>query len=122
MSLELTETKQNVEESLEALSRVPTPPLDEQTEQEVHKMEVQEVVRTLEDTLSQKQWPRAVQLLRSARSRETEAASGTALTYFPTLVGNTVEEWSSLAVERRMTWTVCSTSMPDTSQSGRKVP
>lgn len=69
MSLELTETKENLEESLEALSRVPTPPLDEQTEQEVHKMEVQEVVRTLEDTLSQKQWPRAIQLLRSARYR-----------------------------------------------------
>lgn len=67
MSVELTETKQNLEESLEALGRVPTPPLDEQTEQEVHKMELQEVVGALEDTLSQKQWSRAIQLLRSAR-------------------------------------------------------
>ena len=59
--------RQSLEESVEVLGRVPSPLLDEQTEQDVHQMEVQDVVRTLEDALGQKQWFRAIQLLRAMR-------------------------------------------------------
>ena len=67
MSVELTETKRSLAESVEVLNRVPTPPLEGRVEVAVAGMCVQEAVRSLEDTLSQKQWTRAVQLLRSLR-------------------------------------------------------
>ena len=67
MSVELTETKRSLEESVEVLNRVPTPPLEGRVEVAVAGMYVQEAVHSLEDTLSQKQWTRAVQLLRSLR-------------------------------------------------------
>lgn len=68
MSQELTEIRSSVEEKVELLGRVPSPLLDEVTHRQVENMAVADMVQLLEDALSQKQWSRAVWLLRAVRS------------------------------------------------------
>ena len=63
MSVELTEVRKRVEESVQLLGRVPSPLL----EQTPPPQPVPEAVRALEDALSQRQWSQAVQLLRAVR-------------------------------------------------------
>ena len=65
MSQELTEVERRVEENVQLLGRVPSPML-EQFPHTVYTT-VDDVLRTLQDALSQKQWLQAVQLLRAAR-------------------------------------------------------
>ena len=66
-----------VEEDVQLLGRVPSPLLDQAPH--VEHMTVDDVVRSLEDALSQKQWSRAVQLLRAVRSlTEPQASHGEA--------------------------------------------
>lgn len=66
-SQELTEVQSSVEENVDLLGRVPSPPLDEVSHRQMESMPTADVVRALEDALSQKQWSRAVQLLRAVR-------------------------------------------------------
>ena len=70
MSQELTETRSSLEENVELLGRVPSPALDETIHRHLEHVHAAtaDVVRTLEDSLGQKQWSRAVQLLRATRS------------------------------------------------------
>lgn len=63
MSQELTYVQKSVEESVQLLGRVSSPLLEQPPELQPET----DVVRILEDSLSQKQWSRAVQLLRAAR-------------------------------------------------------
>ena len=70
MSQELTDVLTSVEEDVQLLGRVPSPLLDQVPH--VEHMAVADVVRSLEDALSQKQWSRAVQLLRAVRSTDSQ--------------------------------------------------
>ena len=63
MSVELSEVRSGVEESVQLLGRVPSPLL----EQVIPVQSIPTDIQVLEDTLSQKQWSRAVQLLRAIR-------------------------------------------------------
>ena len=63
MSQELAEVRSGVEESVQLLGRVPSPLLEQVTPAQP----VATAVQVLEDTLTQKQWSRAVQLLRAVR-------------------------------------------------------
>lgn len=66
MSQELTYVQKSVEESVQLLGRVSSPLLEQPPELQPETL-TDDVVRILEDSLSQKQWSRAVQLLRAAR-------------------------------------------------------
>jgi hypothetical protein len=74
MSQELAEVWRNVEESVQLLGRAPSPLL----EQGLPAQHVEEAVRALEDSLSQRQWSQAVLLLRAVRrqNREVEEFGG----------------------------------------------
>ena len=61
MSQELAEVRAGVEESVRLLGRVPSPLLEPVTQP------FAETLQVLEDALTQKQWSRAVQLLRAIR-------------------------------------------------------
>ena len=65
MSQELTDVVTSVEESVQLLGRVSSPLLEQPPELQPEASS--DVIRILEDCLSQKQWSRAVQLLRAAR-------------------------------------------------------
>lgn len=71
-SQELTEVQNSVEETVDLLGRVPSPLLDEVSHRQMESMAIADIVRALEDALSQKQWSRAVQLLRAVRYVQNE--------------------------------------------------
>jgi hypothetical protein len=66
MSQELAEVRAGVEESVRLLGRVPSPLLELVTQP------FAEALQVLEDTLTQKQWSRAVQLLRAIRRQNRD--------------------------------------------------
>lgn len=112
MSQELTEVRSSVAETVELLGRVPSPPLDEVSHRQVEAMATADVVQALEDALTQKQWSRAVQLLRAVRFRMRYMYSRlVACCAFLSPEGRAVV-WRCLAIQKMMMWTVCSTSMP----------
>jgi hypothetical protein len=66
----LTEIKQDCDEAILSISRGPSPPPGDNSEKEVEQMVgVSDAVRALEDSLSQRQCLRAVQLLHSMRKQ-----------------------------------------------------
>lgn len=67
---ELTEIKQGSEEAVMVISRGPSPPLKDHSERDIEQlMSLSEAIRTLEDTLTQKQYLKSVQLLHSIRKQ-----------------------------------------------------
>ena len=67
---ELTELTRGCTDAVLSLSRGSSPPLDEHTYFEVEQMaSLPDAVRSLEDTLSQHQYLKAVQLLRTTRKQ-----------------------------------------------------
>ena len=119
ISQELTEAQRGVEESVQLLGRVASPLLEQVPQ--VEPAAVADVVRALEDALSQKQWSHAVQLLRGVRLRVSIPPEASLIHSHVLLAGDRTEMWGCLVAQKMTTSTVSSSFTPNSSQTDRKV-